>query len=385
MAPTPELVESFDDASPGELVESMISRPDFGPTIPDLEEGSDFAGPSEWWMSTMHDDRAGFHERMVWFWHGHLTSSIDKASAPMMILQHRLLREHALGDFRTLLRQITLDPAMLRWLDGDGSEAQAPNENFSRELMELFTLGRHSGAYTEDDVVAGARALAGYWIDGDRLVFEAPRALRRDVTYLGTRVRDVDDVIDTVCDHPACAPHLVGRLYDHFVGGDLAPSRLGELSQVLVENDLQIEPVVREILLDPSFVDGPPPRPRAAIEWALAFERLIGDRLDVWTVQALGQMPMQPPNVAGWPGTDRWLSSGMLLTKGEIALDHSWDVETLDETDPVSDVLRRAVLYEVSDDTLTTLDEVARSVDGRRERATLLHAAVAMCPEFSTI
>ena len=140
---------------------------DAAPLPSDPEEGigeDDYDALLNGWIRQLRHPEAALHERLTWFWHGHLTTSTDKASfVPALWRQQRLLRRHALGNFRDLLRDITTDAAMLVYLDGDGSVADAPNENFSRELMELFTLGR--GSYGEADVRAGARALAGWSVD----------------------------------------------------------------------------------------------------------------------------------------------------------------------------------------------------------------------------
>lgn len=385
LSPSPELVESFDSATPREMVTEVIARPDIEPAIPSVAN-DDLWEPTRWWLTVMARDDAGFHERMVWFWHGLVTSSVEKANGQPILDQHQILRTYALGDFRELLREITLDPAMLYWLDGRGSQADAPNENYARELMELFALGRHSGAYTEADIRAGAKALAGYWIDtenGDSVEFDPDWALNRSVNFLGRQVRDVDDVIDAVCDHEACPRHVSERMYDHFVGGPIDPAHHDRLAAVYRDSGLAAAPLAQAILTDESFLSGPEPRPRSALEWFLGVRRLMRDEIDVWPLQQLGQTPLHPPNVAGWPGTDRWLSSGLALTKGQHALDTSWDTETLDEGDPITDLLRRSVLYEVSPATRTTLDDIVAGVDGPGQRSTLLHAAIAMCPEFS--
>ena len=392
LAPTPELVEEFDDATPFELVDDMMSRAPLTPSPPSRGElDTDFYAATNWWLDVMRDPASGLHERLVWMWHGHLTSGLDKAGAPQMLDQLLVLRREARGNFRDLLRLITLDAAMLRWLDGFWSDAEAPNENLARELLELFALGRHSNAYSESDVKAGAKALAGYWFDdedGDGIgtvEFDPELGLKRPVEFLGTQVRDVDGVIDTVCDHPSCARHIVATVHDHFVGGELDESRHEELSSRFASSALDITKFVRDVITDPTFLDGPPLRPRSGLEWFLAAERLFGAPMELWPLVTLGQTPLNPPNVAGWPSTELWKSAGVLLTKAQIAIDQSWDTETLDASDPVSDVLRRAALYVVSPTTRQALVDLASAVEGRRETASLLHAAVAMCPEFSLI
>lgn len=388
LVPTPDLVESFDDATPNELVDSMLDRAPVDVEQPVLDGDSDFWSATEWWLGRMAEPDAGLHERLVWFWHGHLTSALDKAGPALMNRQLALLRRHARGDFRSFLAEITLDAAMLRWLDGDGSDVSAPNENYAREVMELFALGRDSAVYTEDDVAAAARALAGYWVDEDddaAVVFEPEGALRRSVRFLDRPVRDVDGVVDAICDRPECAAHVAAAVHEHFVGGPVDTAVHDRITHAFRSSGLDIDVLVRAVLTEPEFLDGPPPRPRSALEWFLALQQLVGSPIDMWPLESMGQAPLNPPNVAGWPGAERWASAGLMLTKGQIALDNTWDTATLDADAPVDDVLRRAVLYEVSPTSRDALAEVAAVASGRREQASLLHAAVAMCPEFSLI
>ena len=141
-------------------------------------------------------------------------------------------------------------------------------------------------------------------------------------------------------------------------------------------------PLVEAVVTDPSLVDAPD-RPRSALEWYLALELVLDVEIDIWSLERLGQVPLSPPNVAGWPGNERWMSAGVVLTKAQVAMDYAWDTPTLDDDDPVGDVLRRAQLGEVSDSSRRSLEQLAESIDGRRETSTLLCAAVAMTPEFN--
>ena len=390
LAPSASTLGAFDGRSADEVVRTLLAAAPLDVAPPTIDADGDFFATTDWWLSVMRDPQGGLHERMTWFWHGHLTSGLDKASPAMMLDQLLLLRRHALGNFRTMLREITLDPAMLSWLDGSGSDAAAPNENYARELMELFALGHDSGAYTEADVINGARALAGYWIDNDdqagdgagSVQFEPEGAIRRPVPFLGTNVRDVDDVIDAVCDHPACSRYIARTLYIDLVGSEPTGDRLEELATVFRDADLEIAPLVEAIATGPDFLDAAP-RPRSALEWFLAFERLFDTELEIWTLESMGQMPLNPPNVAGWPGTERWVSSGMLMIKAQTALDMSWDTATLDPVDPIGDVLQRAALAEISPETRAALDDIVASATDRQERSSLLYAAVALSPEFS--
>lgn len=386
LGPIPGAIESLDGTTPGELIRQLLDAAPLLIDPPGLTEDNESEVPPNWWVSTMRRSDAGLHERMVWYWHGHLTSSIEKSSGWMIVDQHMLLRRHALGNFREMLREITLDPAMLYWLDGSESDVAAPNENYARELMELFALGRDSGAYTEADVAACAKALAGYWVneeDNNKVEFESDSALRRPVQFLGRPAQNVNEVIDIVCDHPACARHIARRLHVEFVGAEPSPERLDQLALVFRNNDLELLPLVEAIVTDSRFFDDAVPRPRSALEWFLAFERLVGAELDTWIMEQMGQLPFSPPNVAGWPDPQRWVSSGQLLAKAQTALDEAHGTEALDADDPVGEVLRRACLPEISAETRAVLEQIVTSTKQRLELSSLLHATIALSPEFS--
>lgn len=383
--PRPWQVEDLDGTTAADLIDQMLAAEPFVPDELALGSDDDHGRLPAWWLDVMGDERAGLHERMVWFWHGHLTSSLDKASPALMYLQNRLLRTHAMGNFRTLLQEITVDAAMLYWLDGAGSYAEAPNENYAREVMELFALGHGSG-YTEPDVRSGAMALAGWWVDGDNgdeVRFDPDSAVGAPVAFLGRDVSTAAEVIDAICDHPACAAHIAGKVHEHLVGARPDEQRLAELASVLTDNGLEIRPLVEAIVRHPSFLEQRLNRPRTALEWFIAVRRLFDLPIDWWPLDVLGQVPFAPPNVAGWPGPSRWMSVGAEMGKAQVAYDNAWETATLDENDPVSDLLGRAGMYEVGQSTLDVLTEMAGSVDSRRDRSTLLHGLVVLTPEFS--
>ena len=383
--PRPWQAVDLAGTSPPDLVEQLLAAEPLWPDPPEFGSDDDYSRVLEWWLDVMLDERAGLHERMVWFWHGHLTSSLDKASASLMHRQNELLRTHAMGNFRTLLQEITVDAAMLYWLDGAGSWAGDPNENFAREVMELFALGRQAG-YTEADVANGAIAFSGWWVDGDNddeVRFDPGAGPPGPVEFLGRTVASAAEAIDAICDHGACPWWISGNLHEHLVGVWPDEARHAELAGVFADSGLEIRPLVEAIVRHPSFLETRLNRPRTGLEWYLAFRRLFDIRLDPWPLDGLGQMPFVPPNVAGWPGQARWMSVGAEFAKATLAWDHTWETATLDEADPVGDLLGRAGLHEVSDATRATLEEAAAAVENRRDRASLLHALVAVCPEFS--
>jgi uncharacterized protein (DUF1800 family) len=378
-------VEELEGTSPTDLIEQLLAAEPFWPEDPVLGSDDDYSRLPAWWLDVMSDERAGVHDRMIWFWHGHLTSGLDKASPSLMYRQHQLLRTHAMGNFRSLLQEITVDAAMLYWLDGAGSYAGAPNENYARELMELFALG-HGAGYTEADIRSAARALAGWWVDGDtddEVRFDPDSGSTESLPFLDRSVASAAEVVDAVCDHPACAPFVAGNLHQHLVGVWPDSGRLDELARVFADSGLEIRPLVEAIVRHPSFLEQRLNRPRSAVEWFIAVRRLFDLSIDWWPLDLLGQVPFSPPNVAGWPGTARWLSVGAEMTKAQVAYDNAWETATLDEGDPVGDLLGRAALYEVGQPTLDVLWQAAEAVESRRDRSTLLHGLLAMSPEFS--
>lgn len=383
--PHPGQVEALAPGGVKGALDAVLAAPPLEVAPAELGTDDDYGQLVRWWLEVLSRPEAGLHEKMVWFWHGHLTSSIEKASPLAMWRQHQVLRTHALGNFRTLLQQITVDAAMLGWLDGGGSVAEAPNENYAREMMELFVLGHDSG-YTEADVRAGAVALAGWYVDdkSNKATFDAESGPTAPVTFLGRPVREAAEVVDAVCDHEACAPHVAGTLYRWFHGVAPDAPTLGALATVFRDAKLEIAPLVTAILTDPAFFERRLNRSRYPVEWFVAANAVLGvEGVDDYGVlEELGQEPFSPPNVAGWPGGPRWQSAGAAMARAAYAWDASGDSETVSTADPVAEMLAKASILEPTEETVAALRQAVASVEGRRDRASVLHALVVTCPEF---
>lgn len=336
--------------------------------VPDVENGGDGEGVLlRWWVDRMRNPTAGLHEKMVWFWHSHFTSSLDKCPATALAEQHRTVRRHALGNFRSLAKAMVVDPAMLIYLDAAGSQGFAPNENLARELMELFTIG--AGHYTEDDVKAAARSLSGWWVDWESAEtgWDPDGAYLGAVRFLGRRGRfRPADIVDALCDHDACAPFVADKLHRFLVGTPPTPERRSALGDLFRDNDLELMPLVSEIVRSTEFEAAVHARPRYPIEWFVQVTHVLGtppttdDHL--WVLQQLDQMPFLPPNVGGWPEGDRWVSPSQALARGTaiFTIADSTDEELVfgfDEHDPIPDVLARCGIHQPSHTTLAALDE----------------------------
>ncbi len=360
---------------------------DPGPT-PNFDEDDDV--PPRRWLGLMARREAGLHEKLTWFWHGHLTSSYDKIGEwKMLWKQHLLLRRHALGNFRELLQAITIDPAMLIYLDGDGSSAHAPNENYAREVMELFALGR--GTYTQADVRAGARALAGWQVDWEPATssFSRYSGAHRPTEYLGRSVGRADQVVDAICDHPACAPFIAAKLHRALAGAWPTPERGAELAAVFAGSGLEIRPLVEAILRDDFFLVQRRNRAREPVEWVVAAIAALGlERADLTydTCWSLAQVPFYPPNVAGWPPGPRWLSASSALAQAALVVQADAPAALRSEGDLVGAALARCSLYEPSASTLTALETADAHPRLRHDpgaRAAVVLGLAVASPEFA--
>jgi uncharacterized protein (DUF1800 family) len=384
--PFPGQVEALLPLGASGVVDRILKAPAMATApAPPVTDDSSHA-PIDWWLDRMANPAAGIHERMAWFWHGHLTTSHSKVFRwKMEFPQHLLIRANALGNFRTLLQKITIDPAMLIYLDGAWSDSDAPNENYSRELMELFCLGR--GHYTQADVEAGARALAGYWVDwtAGTSGFHDYAALSAPVTYLGKPVKRAADVVNTVCDHPACPTWIATRIYQHLTGGRTS-KLLPAWSRAFRASGMDIRGLVEAIVRHPTFLDGRNTRPRTPVEWvipAMAALGLTDKDLRRDTLYGMGQLPFYPPNVAGWPSGSRWLSASFALARASLAVQTDGISAIAAASDPVAATLKRCSLYEVSTQTRTALTNAASDVADPGARATVLLALAVGSPEFA--
>jgi uncharacterized protein (DUF1800 family) len=358
----------------------------------------------------------GLADRLVWFWHGVFTSSQSSIDQPVLLFrQHQLLARHSLGSLRQLAIDISVDPAMLMFLSGDGSYVDAPNENYARELMELFTLGR--GPYTQADVVAAAHVLAGWEVQqvpekpgpydpsALRAVYSSESglpassnpALKNGVVFLGgSGIRDIPAIVDRLLAHPACAAFLAHKLCVTFLQAQPSPGDEAAVAAALRAADFQVRPALATLFRLPAFRSDAALRGRVRqplevlMQVAAAFgvrpTQINGaDYLD-----AAGQVPFDPPNVAGWPLDPRWLTSPQALARVNLGLqsyalaaDAPGTVAVARAEDPVRAALQRAGLYRVSDQTQHALREAAATTSDRVAMARMLLALAIASPEMA--
>ena len=277
-----------------------------------------------WWLREMRETPSPLTERLTLFWHNHFVSSQEKVrSATLMYRQNVLLRRHAGGSFARMLRAVARDPAMVVYLDSARNRKGAPNENFARELMELFTLGE--GRYTESDVKEAARAFTGWGFDRESGAFRF-RPAQHDggvKTVLGYTARlDGDAVIDRLLADPRTAEHIVRKLWREFVSPDPDSDRVTAVAADFHRSGHDVKVALRTLLLSDEFW-APAQRgvlvksPTDLVVGSLAaFDAEVPDYAPfALLVARLGQNLFAPPNVKGWPGGEVWSDATTLLQR----------------------------------------------------------------------
>jgi len=284
---------------------------------------------ASWWANRMLTTKRPLEEKMALFWHGHFATSEDKVrDYRKMLKQLTLFQEKGLGDFRELIVGLAQDPAMLAYLDAGVNVKGAPNENFAREIMELFTMG--VGNYTEPDIREGARAFTGWNFDGVKFVVNADRHDATDKTFLGEKGPfDGVAVIDIILKQPVTAEFLASKIYRFFVRDDVTPEMRKKLGDVLRANTYRIAPLLETIFLSRDFyspascgthIKGPVELVVSTYK-KLGLTALPGVPDFRETTAALGQELFWPPTVAGWAQGRSWITPGLLIERGNFARD----------------------------------------------------------------
>jgi hypothetical protein len=281
-----------------------------------------------WWLDRMIRSSQPLVERMALVFHDWFATSEGGVSkAQQMIDQSNLFRSACFGSFLDLFKAVTIDPAMLQWLNNDENNKDAPNENYAREMMELFSLGADRGAYTEDDIREQARALTGWTYEwspelGDHgFRFEASRHDSGTKTVFGqTGNWNWEDACRLCVENPYHPSFFVEKLWSYFVPTPPSEATRERLISTYVSSGLQIRPVLEEILQSPDFYEGPPMVKPPVVHLATML-RAVGRYIDttawVWLCSEAGQQLFWPPNVAGWDDT-RWLDTSTMRARWNL-------------------------------------------------------------------
>jgi uncharacterized protein (DUF1800 family) len=335
------------------MVESRITEP------PDLIKPDDPTRGAQlgaedlqrWWLGHMLTSPARFGERTTYFWHGHFTSEVDKSGGLFMYWQNLTWRRMAFGKLGDMLAAVTVDPAMLAYLDlatSDASDpAQLPNENYARELLELFSMG--PGRYREADVKAAARALAGWttpapdsqvevvtdkdtgaeemfdvWNRQGPGVLDSSKASPSEVTFLGRSGRlDLQAIVDQVLSHPDTSQFIAHKVAVHFVSSNPAPETISELAGVYRRSGYDTKALLRAAFMSREFSAPQSYRSlvKSPVEFmtgaAMAVGLPVKDTVElvVGYGDATGEVLFSPPNVAGWPPNRGWISPATVLAR----------------------------------------------------------------------
>ncbi|MFY7833332.1 MAG: DUF1800 domain-containing protein [Pseudanabaena sp.] len=284
-----------------------------------------------WLLKQMISTNNPLHERIVNFWRDRFVVSLRKIGKAQLLLDYESrLRTYALGDFQELLMQVTTSPAMLTYLDNAQNRAGKINENYSREVMELFTLGQ--GQYTEKDIQEGARALTGW------LVKLRPELGTADVNFVSRRHDDgiknylgrsgklsTQDVVEILANHPSTARKLAADLWSALAYRDPEPAIIDRLALVYKQNNRSIKAVVAAVFNSPEFYSDKAYRShlKTPLYFVLSSLRQLqieanSDRV-IGGLRAMGQVPYNAPSVKGWQGDQGWLTAPSLLTRLNVA------------------------------------------------------------------
>lgn len=307
-----------------------------------------------WWTLRMVATQRPLQEKMTLFWHDHFATSGEKVQGgPMMYGQNEILRRNATGNFRTMLTEASKDPAMLFWLDNQYNVKGKPNENFAREVMELFTLG--VGHYTEKDIQEGARAFTGWSIGrpngrevpaakglkGGQAVFilRQPQHDTGEKTFLGINGNLTgEDVLNHLCDMPRTAEYLTHKIWSWFAYADPEPAVISRIAAKFRDDNLNIKTLLRAIMSSPEFYS--PKADRMAYKCPVDFTVVTLRQLGVAQAMAealndtpdnlrgiapiqsaylsmknMGMQLLYPPDVAGWDGGASWITSATMMER----------------------------------------------------------------------
>lgn len=307
------------------------------------------ANMTEWWLRRMVATPRPLEEKLALFWHGHFTSGLREVKLPgMMLDQQQVFRDNALKDFRSMLAAICIDPAMMRYLDNVNNVVKEPNENFGRELLELFTIG--VGHYTELDIKSVARAFTGWTVSRatGRFEYNTKAHDYSPTKMIFGRMGDINggQVVDMILARPETAEHIAGRLWTYFAGQEPSAAFKKALGRTFFEQRLQFRPFLKLLFSCQAFyspeVVGQ--RIKSPVELIVGMYRELEIRPYNAAIMArgareMGQELFQPPNVKGWDGGLKWINTASLMERYNYPLNLLYGCKPPDEKpEAVSDI-----------------------------------------------
>jgi uncharacterized protein (DUF1800 family) len=309
-----------------------------------LQQGAvtDFTEARRWWLERMRTTPFPLLERMTLLWHSHFATGVRyPPTVGQLVRQNQTLRANALGSLRELVAQVTVDPAMLIWLNGFENAVPHPNENYAREFFELFTLGKHPQVYAERDIREAARAFTGWMVDAnDGVAFHPDRHDPKSKRVLGRTIGNLGDVeyrelVDVALAQPVSARFFAWRLVANLAYVPVTPNLLkstdtlvNKVSNALRASGFDIATAVRTLLLADEFRYAPPAKSRQLVrqpvEAVVHAAKALGVGFDdgslVWQLERMGQSLMNPVNVGGWPVGREWVTPVTAVARYDAGL-----------------------------------------------------------------
>jgi hypothetical protein len=279
---------------------------------------------TQWWNKRMYTQGLNMQEKIVLFLHNHFACERDKVNYPQhMYMQNQLFRKFAFGNFKQLVKEVSIDPTMLIYLDGNNSRGSAPNENYGRELLELFTIG--IGNYSENDVSQAAKALSGYQVRGLTVTYDPARSYTNaSLTILGKTAKfNMNTLVDLIFEQKQTAEFICRKIYQNFVYYKADEVFVKKMADVFRANNYELKPLFRFLLLSdefykPSILASRIKNPQELIIGTLKLLQIpVPDWNNAYELARMLQMQLfQPPDVAGWPGQREWISSTTYSHRG---------------------------------------------------------------------
>ena len=296
-----------------------------------LSDGERSAQLVVWWLNRMATVPTPLEEKMTFFWSGHFVVESQKVNSSLLLWnQNQLYRSYALGNFRAFTQAMAIDPAMLIYLDNRSNVKTSPNQNFARELQELFTLG--VGNYSEDDVISAARAWTGYGVGAAPTYAYTYTDSRHDgaaktlygVTQAWTGPQMIDFIFDDPTKQLVMARYIATKLWEFFAHPVPPAGVVDALAAVFITGAFDLKPLLKALFLRPEFYLPAAKQGlvRTPVDFSVAVRRLTGLTADATAgtndrgyLFGMGQWPYSPPNVAGWKANSYWLSTSSVTSR----------------------------------------------------------------------